>query len=85
MVPRIVRLYIEARSGAGGGDMGLECAPAMLNELDKRPPPKSPLEMSIEELEWLLESPVINGHAENTGAYLSPSAAPCSRWLEGSN
>jgi hypothetical protein len=64
------REALEARIRAGGGDMGLENALAMLNKLDQRPPPKSPVEKRIEELEQLFKSSVIGDHAENAGAIL---------------
>jgi hypothetical protein len=44
--------------------MALDIALAILEELDKLPPPKSPLERRIEELEGLLASPIIGEHAK---------------------
>ncbi|RLL94592.1 hypothetical protein CFD26_104158 [Aspergillus turcosus] len=65
------------------GDIDLDVARAVLEELDKQPPPKSPLERRIEELERILASPVIGEHAENAAAVLEGYKSGTLEYLSG--
>ncbi|KAF7114494.1 hypothetical protein CNMCM5793_008798 [Aspergillus hiratsukae] len=63
------REAVEARLKSG--DIDPDVGRALLEELDKQPPAKSPLERRIEELELILASPEIDGYKSGTLEYIS--------------